>query len=122
MQLLHIHVSPMSSTRPIVQGDSPNDPENTVLIEDVRDAVGDLVEIIKTYKSKGRLSQVLMSTLFKRRQEEVEAVIEAAISRLHVSEKNSFGTVSNTLRQLFVRPVEWSTPDFAGNVIRRQRV
>ena len=80
----------MSDTRSIVQGEKPNDAENQVLIEDVRDAVGDLVEIFKTYKSKGRPSQVVMSTLFKRRQEETEAVIEAAISRLHVSEKLKF--------------------------------
>ena len=80
----------MTDTRFIVQGDKPNDAQYTVLIEDVRDAVGDLVEIIKTYQSKGRLSQVLMSTLFKRRQEEMEAVIEAAISRLNVSAKLKF--------------------------------
>lgn len=53
-------------------------------MEDVRDAVSDLVDIIKTYQSKGRLSQVVMSTLFKRRQDEAEGVIDAAISRLHV--------------------------------------
>ena len=51
----------------------------------MRDAVGYLVEIIRTYKSKGRISQVMMSTLFKRRQEEAEAVIEVALGRLHVS-------------------------------------
>lgn len=54
------------------------------LIHDVRDAVSDLVEIITTYQSKGRLSQVMMSTMFKRRQNEAEAVVEAAISRLQV--------------------------------------
>ena len=60
-----------------------------MFIEDVRDAVGDLVEIIKTYKSKGRISQVLTSTLFKRRQEEAEAVIDAAVCRLQVSAVSS---------------------------------
>lgn len=55
------------------------------MISDVHDAVGDLVELIKTYKSKNRLSQMVMSTLFKRRQEEADAVINMAISRLHVS-------------------------------------
>ena len=57
-----------------------------MLVEDVRDSVADLVAIIKTYQSKGRLSQIMMSTLFKRRQEEAEAVIEAAVARLQVSE------------------------------------
>lgn len=50
----------------------------------MRDAVGDLVDIMKAYWSKRKLSQVVTSTLFRRRQEEAEAVIEAAISRLHV--------------------------------------
>ena len=53
----------------------------------MRDAVGDLVEIIQAYQSKGTISQVVMSTFFKRRQEEAEAVIDAAISRLHVRRK-----------------------------------
>lgn len=44
------------------------------------------MELIKTYQSKNALSKVLMSTLFKRRQEEADAVIDRAISRLHVSE------------------------------------
>ena len=39
---------------------------------------------MKAYRSKGKLAQVVTSTLFRRRQEEAEAVIEAAISRLHV--------------------------------------
>ena len=56
-----------------------------MLIDDVRDSVADMVDIVQTYKSKGRLSQVMMSTLFKRRQDEAEAVIDAAVSRLHVS-------------------------------------
>ena len=42
------------------------------------------MENITTYQSKGRLSQVMMSTMFKRRQNEAEAVVEAAISRLQV--------------------------------------
>ena len=87
-------------TRSIVQGDELNGQGNSVLIEDVRDAVGDLVDIIKTYKNKGRLSQVMMSTLFKRRQEEAEAVIEAAVSRLHVSCENFSIKKSNTVLQL----------------------
>ena len=55
-----------------------------VLVEDVHDAIADLVELIRTYQSKNKLSQVMMSTLFRRRQEEAEAVVERAISRLQV--------------------------------------
>lgn len=54
------------------------------MLEDVNDAIGDLVEIIKTYKGKNKISQVLMSSLFKQRQDEAEAIIDRAISRLHV--------------------------------------
>lgn len=48
----------------------------------MRDAVGDLVEVITTYKSKGRIAQIMMSTLFKKRQDDAEAVIDGAIGRL----------------------------------------
>lgn len=54
-------------------------------MEDVHDAVFDLVELIKTYQSKNKLSKVLMSTMFKRRQDELDAVVDRAILRLHVS-------------------------------------
>lgn len=55
------------------------------LIGDVHDAVADLVELIKTYRSKNKMARVIMSTLFKRRQEEADAVIDRAISHLQVS-------------------------------------
>lgn len=55
------------------------------MIEDVHDAVADLVEIIKTYRSKHKMAQVMTSTIFKRRQEEAEALIDRAVSHLHVS-------------------------------------
>lgn len=55
-----------------------------MLIEDVQTAVADMVELIKTYRSKGRLSQVIVSTMFRRRMEETEAVIDRAISDLKV--------------------------------------
>lgn len=56
-----------------------------VLIKNVQDAIGDMVGLIKTYKSKRRIAQVLISTLFKRRMEEAEAVINQAFSDLMVS-------------------------------------
>lgn len=51
----------------------------------MHDAVSDLVELTKTYQSKNKLAQVLTSTLFKRRQDELDAVVDRAILRLHVS-------------------------------------
>eukprot|EP00903_Cladosiphon_okamuranus_P019138 g17605.t1 len=65
------------------KGEGVTDEAERVAIEDVRDAVADLVALIKTYQSKNKVVQVLWSTLFKRRQEEAEAVIDKAISRLH---------------------------------------
>ena len=58
------------------------------LLEDVHDSVSDLVGIMQTYNAKGRISRLFMSTLFKRRQEEAEAVLNRAISRLQVSSAN----------------------------------
>lgn len=56
-----------------------------VLVEDVHDAIADVVELVKTYQSKNKLSKILMSTLFKRRQEELDAVVDRAVVRLQVS-------------------------------------
>lgn len=55
-----------------------------VLIEDVHDSIFDLVELIKTFQSKNKLSKLFMSTLFKRRQDELNAVVDRAIMRLQV--------------------------------------
>ena len=52
----------------------------------MHEAIFDLVELIKTYGSKNRLSKVLMSTLFKRRQAELEAAIDRAAARMQVSD------------------------------------
>ena len=62
----------------------------TVSMEDyissqVHDAILDLVELIKTFQSKNKLSKLFLSTLFKRRQEELDAVVDRAIMRLQVS-------------------------------------
>ncbi|CAM9667182.1 unnamed protein product [Ectocarpus fasciculatus] len=64
-------------------GDTSTDKER-VLMEEVHDAVSDLVELIKTYQNKSRLGQVLTSTLFQRRQDELNAVLDRAICGLHL--------------------------------------
>ncbi|CAM9983807.1 unnamed protein product, partial [Ectocarpus fasciculatus] len=58
--------------------------EERVLMEEVHDAVSDLVELITTYQNKSKLAQVLTSTLFKRRQDELNAVMDRAIWGLHL--------------------------------------
>ncbi|CAN0007820.1 unnamed protein product [Ectocarpus sp. 12 AP-2014] len=55
-----------------------------VLIEDVHDAIFDLVELIKTFKARTKLSKLFLSTLFKRRQDELDAVVDRAIMRLQL--------------------------------------
>lgn len=67
------------------QGEDTAGEAARVLIEDVHDAIFDLVELIKTFQSKNKLSKLFLSTLFKRRQEELDAVVDRAITRLQVS-------------------------------------
>ncbi|CAM9535892.1 unnamed protein product [Ectocarpus sp. 12 AP-2014] len=55
-----------------------------VFIQDVVEAIFDLNELIKTYQSKNKLSKVLMSTQFKRQQDELDVVVDRAISRLQL--------------------------------------
>lgn len=55
-----------------------------VLLDDVRDSVGDLVAVMQAWKSKNAISKVFTSTLCKRRQEEAEDAIKEAVSRLQV--------------------------------------
>lgn len=74
------------------------------MLEDVRDSMEELVGVIKTY-NKSRLSQVIMSSLFKTRQEEAEAVITMTIARLQVSQPRNFeaeaGAILERLRILY---------------------
>ncbi|CAM9606844.1 unnamed protein product, partial [Hapterophycus canaliculatus] len=67
------------------KGGETNGQAERVMIEDVHDAMFDMVELIKAYQSKNKLSKVLMSTLFRRRQEELDAVVDRAIIRLQLS-------------------------------------
>lgn len=64
--------------------DKPEDMDQ-VLIEDVHEAIRDLVQIMKIYDSKNKISKIIVSSLFKRRQDEAEAAVNVAISRLQVS-------------------------------------
>lgn len=66
------------------QGSETSTEAERILVEDVFDAVEDLVEIIKTFESKNRLGQIISSSLFKRRVEKAEALIDSTIVRLQV--------------------------------------
>lgn len=76
---------PLVASFCVVQGGDTVGETARVLIEDVQEAIFDVVQLIKTFQSKNRLSKLFMSTLFKRRQEELDAVVDRAISRLQVS-------------------------------------
>ena len=67
------------------KGTGVNGKMERMLIEDVHAAVEDMVGLIRTYRSKRRISKVIVSTMFKRRMEETEATIDRAISDLKVS-------------------------------------
>lgn len=59
------------------------------MIEDVREAITDLVDLMKTYQSKNNLSKVLTSSVFKRRLNEAEAVVAQALPLLQVCVSDS---------------------------------
>lgn len=69
-----------------------------VVIEDVHDAIVDLMELIKTFRSKNKLSRLFLSTIFKRRQAELDAVMNQAVSRLQVSGHRSCSVLHMALR------------------------
>ncbi|CAM9607513.1 unnamed protein product [Laminaria digitata] len=70
-----------------------------VMIEDVHDAIFDLVELIKTYQSKNQLSQLLTSTIFRRRQDEMGAVVDRAILGLHLGLHVQIGNDVSAVKQ-----------------------
>lgn len=75
----------------LIQGGDPRRKESEGEYMDVEDAVNDLMDTIKTYQSKSKVCKVLiMSKMFRRRQEEAEAVVDRAIWRLNVSPPMSY--------------------------------
>ncbi|CBJ27852.1 ATP binding / amino acid binding / protein kinase/ protein serine/threonine kinase/ protein-tyrosine [Ectocarpus siliculosus] len=75
-----------------------------VLIEDVHDAIFDLVELIKTFQSKNKLSKLFLSTLFKRRKDELDAVVDRAITRLQLGLQlqmgHDMGSVKDSMKSM----------------------
>ena len=85
MSKLCTTVACLLSRNLVVQGGDTIGEVARGMIEDVHGAIFDLVQLIKTYQSKNKLSRLFMSTLFKRRQEELNAIVDQAIMRLQVS-------------------------------------
>lgn len=65
-----------------------------MLLEDVHKVVRDLVQILRKYGSNKKTSQGIVSSPFKRRLEEVETVVEVAISWLQVRFSSSLYCVA----------------------------
>lgn len=57
----------------------------TTWVKSVQDAVSNLLQLIKTYKSSHTIIQVITSQLFKHRKEQLEAVVKRAMDGLNVS-------------------------------------
>ncbi|CAM9401021.1 unnamed protein product, partial [Scytosiphon promiscuus] len=55
-----------------------------VLLEDVQDSIQDMMQIMQSYRSKNMLSRLFVSSLCKKRQEEAELAINAAVQRLQL--------------------------------------
>lgn len=53
------------------------------IINDVEEAVADLVELMKAYKTKNKISQVAGTPLFKNRLEDAEAVVNKAFKNMN---------------------------------------
>ena len=67
------------------------------MLEDVHDSISSLVGIMQTYIAKGKISKLFMSSLFKRRQEEAEGVIDRAILSLQACMLNCLGLLCSVV-------------------------
>ncbi|CAN0158219.1 unnamed protein product, partial [Ectocarpus sp. 4 AP-2014] len=94
-----------------------------ILIEDVHDAIYDLVELMKTFQSKSKLSKLCLSTLFKRRQDELDAVVDRAIMRLQLGLQLQVGHDISLVKDDVSGSASGSTSESVAEArsIRRQR-
>lgn len=67
------------------EGKEVPDEVERVLLEDVRESIDDLAQLIWTYQSKNKMVRVMTSSLFYRRQEELETAVHNALNHLQVS-------------------------------------
>ncbi|CAM9692821.1 unnamed protein product [Ectocarpus sp. 6 AP-2014] len=68
------------------------------LVQKVEDAINDLLQLIHTYKSKNTFVQVVTSKLFKRRKDQLEAVVKQALSDLDFTMGVHMGSNVNEIR------------------------
>ncbi|CAM9569096.1 unnamed protein product [Ectocarpus sp. 8 AP-2014] len=68
------------------------------LVQKVEDAINDLLQLIHTYMSKNTFVQVVTSKLFKRRKEQLEAVVKQALSDLDFTMGIHMGNNVNEIR------------------------
>ncbi|CAB1104612.1 unnamed protein product [Ectocarpus sp. CCAP 1310/34] len=66
-----------------------------VLLDDVQDSIADLLQIIESYKSKNALSEVFVSSLCKKRQEEAEVAMKTAVQSFHSSSVEAHESLPN---------------------------
>ena len=71
-----------------------------VLIQDVYDSIHDLVDLVKTYRNKNKVSQLLTSTIFRKRQDEFGSIVENAISSLQFGLHVQVGHDVRSIRDL----------------------
>lgn len=64
--------------------------ESRILVQAVHKAISELVELVKTFQNKNKLLRLLTSTLFKKRQAELNAAVDRAISHFQVGEAPLF--------------------------------
>ncbi|CAM9487003.1 unnamed protein product [Ectocarpus fasciculatus] len=69
----------------------------TTWVKSVQDAVSNLLQLIKTYKSSHTIIQVITSQLFKHRKEQLEAVVKRAMDGLNVKMGVHIGSNVNAI-------------------------
>ncbi|CAM9152530.1 unnamed protein product [Ectocarpus sp. 12 AP-2014] len=69
----------------------------TTWVKSVQDAISNLLQLIKTYRSSHTIVQVVTSPLFKRRKEQLEAVVNRAMDGLNVKMGVHIGSNVNAI-------------------------
>ena len=64
--------------------------ESRILVQAVHKAISELVELVKTFQNKNKLLRLLTSTLFKKRQAELNTAVDRAIAHFQVGEAPLF--------------------------------
>lgn len=95
----------LTTALPRSQGGDKIGEESRILVEAVHEAISELVELIKTFQNQNKLLRLLTSTLFKKRQAELNAAVDRAIAQFQVGNVRSWrskgaGIVLEPVRRL----------------------